>query len=249
MANNDDTLLREVEEELRRERMEQLWNRYGNIVLAAAAALVLMVGGYKFYEARQLAAANAAGSAFEKAAFLATEKKTEEARKAFEDLAKTAPGGYAALARLRLAGLALDTGDKAKAAAEYEALTSSSGTDPLLKSFAKLQATALKIGEADFTEVENRLNDLVGETSPWRANAREMLALAALKAGKTEVARKALEELLADRAVPGDIRERAQMMLSGIVAADLAKASQAGAAAPNAADVANPVAPPAAEKK
>ncbi len=94
-----------------------------------------------------------------------------------------------------------------------------------MKSFAKLQVGALKIGEADFTEVENRLNDLTGDSSPWRANARELIALAAYKAGKMDAARKPLEQILADPTSPSDVRERAQMLMAEIISADLAKTS------------------------
>ncbi len=114
MANTEDTLMREVQEELRRERMEQLWKQYGTYFLVAAIVLVIGVGAYQFNHSRQVAAARAAGAAFENADFLVEEKKVDEARKAFEDLVKTAPAGYAALARLRLAGLDVSAGEKTR---------------------------------------------------------------------------------------------------------------------------------------
>ena len=232
MAKNEDTLLREVEEELRRERMEQLWKQYGSYFVVMALAIIIGVGGYKFYQTRQIAAANTAGAAYEIASNLVQDGKRDDARKAFDELIKSGPSGYAALARLKLAGLEIAAGEKAKALAHYEALASSGNADALLRSFARLQAAALKVGEADFTEVENRLNDLAGESSPWRANARELIALAALKAGKTDTARKALENVMADRAAPADVRERAQILMSEIVAADLAKKAAAPEAKP-----------------
>lgn len=232
MANNEDTLIREVEEELRRERMEQLWKQYGSYFLVMALAIIIGVGGFKFYQTRQLAAANTAGAAYEAAANLIQDGKQDDARKALDELIKTGPSGYAALARLKLAGLELGAGEKAKALAQYEALAGAAGADGLLRSFARLQAAALKIGDADFTEVENRLNDLVGESSPWRANARELIALAALKAGKNDTARKALENVMADRTAPADVRERAQIMMGEIVASDLAKKAAAPEAKP-----------------
>ncbi|HRY06931.1 MAG TPA: tetratricopeptide repeat protein [Hyphomicrobiaceae bacterium] len=227
MANNEDTLMREVEEELRRERLEQLWKQYGTYLLLAAVILVIAVGGYQFNKSRQQAAANTAGAAFANAVYLVGEKKLDEARKVFEGLAENGPFGYAALARLKLAGLDVEAGDKAKAISQYEALARSSNADDLLKSFARIQIASLKIGEVDFTEVENRLNDLAGESNPWRANARELIGLAALKAGKLDAARKPLEQILADPTSPSDVRERAQMLMAEIISAELAKVSPA----------------------
>ncbi|MFV0367603.1 MAG: tetratricopeptide repeat protein [Hyphomicrobiaceae bacterium] len=236
MADTNDHLFREIEEEMRRERMENIWKKYGTYFFVLAAVIVLAVAGLQYYRYQQSAAANTAGAEFDRAAFLQQEKKPQEASKAFEEVAKTGPTGYATLARFRLAGLALENGDKPKALSQYEAISAMSDADPLFKSFAELQIAALKVGDADFTEVENRLNDLTSETSPWRSNARELVGLAALKAGKLDVARKSLEQVLADPLAPPQVRERAQIMMAEIIAADLVKNKQEPAANPSAPD-------------
>ena len=50
MAQQDDGLLREVEEELRRERLEKIWKQYGTYFIAAAGVIVLGVLGFKYWE-------------------------------------------------------------------------------------------------------------------------------------------------------------------------------------------------------
>ena len=40
MADNNDALFNEIEEELRRERYAKLWQQYGNFILAGAALIV-----------------------------------------------------------------------------------------------------------------------------------------------------------------------------------------------------------------
>src|SRR5262249_27520282 len=90
----------------------------------------------------------------------------------------------------------------------------------LIKDFARLQSVALKIDSADFTEVQNRLNDLIGDKNPWRFMARELLGVAAIRAGKLDEARNTLAPLSADPRAPGTIRERAGAMMSLVVAAE-----------------------------
>jgi hypothetical protein len=51
-------------------------------------------------------------------------------------------------------------------------------------------------------------------SNPWRHSARELLAMAASKAGENEKARELYQELLSDRDTPPPMRQRAQMMLS-----------------------------------
>jgi hypothetical protein len=234
MADKNDTLFREVHEELRRERLEKLWDRYGIYIVLAAALLVLGVAGYQYTQSRNLAAARAAGASYEEALRLAAEGKAEEAAKVFSSLVESGPQGYATLARLQLAGAAVEAGRAADAVAIYDALAREGGIDPLLKGYAQYQGAALRAGEADFTEMQNRLNDLTADTSPWRYSARELLGLAALKAGRTEEARKAFEQLLADQRTPPSILERARIAMTSVVAADLVKpaaGSETGAAA------------------
>ena len=43
-------IFREVDEEVRREKLQQLWERHGNLIVAAALLVVLAVGGWRGYE-------------------------------------------------------------------------------------------------------------------------------------------------------------------------------------------------------
>lgn len=230
MTDNHDTLIRQVEEELRREQLEKLWKQYAPYALAVAVAIVVGVGGWKFVEARRIAAAEEAGERYERALALADQGKASEAAAAFAEIAKSGAGGYAALAQLHTAGAALKAGNTAEALAAYEALAKNSG-DKLIADYAALQAAALRVGDADFTEIENRLTRLTDESGPWRASARELLGTAAYKAGKLDVARKAFEQVLADRGTPPGVSERVQVVLGRIVAAELAKTAGGAAAA------------------
>lgn len=222
MVDNNDSLYREVQEELRREQFAKLWKRYGNYILAGAASVVLLVGGYQYWQHQKIATAQTAGSRYEAAIALATSGKTEEANKALEDIAATGPRGYATLADMGLAAASLKAGKTAEAVVIFDRVAADAGADPLLASFAKLQAAALRLGEADFTEMENRLKPLTSDTSPWRYLAKEYLGTAALKAGKQDEARAILSPLLSDALLPSSAAERIRRLMDTIATAELA---------------------------
>jgi len=239
MANQDDGFLREVEEELRRERLEKIWKQYGTYILAAAALVVFGVLGYKYVESQRIAAAQKTGARYEDAMALAADGKEGSAAKEFEIIAAEGTGGYPALARLQAAGALLKDGKKVEALAAYEALANEAGADELLREYAALQAAAVRIGEADFTEMQNRLTPLMGDEQPWRYSARELLGLAAFKAGDAKQAREYLTPLLVDQKTPQSIADRAKIVLAEIAAAEIAtKASNEPPAAPPAATAA-----------
>ncbi len=246
MVDKNDALLREVDEELRREQMEKLWERYGVYLLAAAALIVATVGGYKFWQSRQLTLAETSGAQYEAALNLIKTGKTEDAQKALDAIAAGGHKGYGALAQLQLAGTNLKTGKPKQALTIFEGLATGGTNDTALKSFAALQAAALRLGEADFTEMQNRLNDLSSGTSAWRIPARELLGTAAFKAGNFQEARSNLASLLAEPGAPAGTLERVRVILSAIAAVELAKSPPATATPPAATTPAAPQPAPTA---
>jgi hypothetical protein len=244
MTDQRDSLAREIDEELRREQLLQLWEKCGTYIIAAAVLIIAGIGGYKFYDYRRTMAAEAAGARFTAAAREAAQDKKAEAQKALESVAATAPSGYAVLARLRLAAGDREAGKTEQAVAAFEAIAKERGLDPLLADYARLQAAMLRLDSANWTDMQNRLNDLVADGNAWRFSARELLGLAAQKAGKTEEARTQFQRLLGDRNTPPSIGERARIMLAMLTEAELTSAPAPALPAPA------PAAPvPAPEQK
>jgi hypothetical protein len=233
MTDQRDALSREVDEELRRERLMRLWERYGIHIIAVAVLIIAGIGGYKYLEFRRVAASQVAGARFTTAAHeAAQDKKGEAAVKTLQELAADGPTGYALLARLRLAAADRQAGQTDKAAAAFEAIAGQRSADQLLADYAQLQAATLRLDSLSFTELQNRLNDLAADGNPWRFSARELLGLAAHKAGRIEDARTQYQRLLSDRETPPSIGERARVMLAMITEAELAKAGGAAQPAP-----------------
>lgn len=224
MVDRNEAFVREVDEELRREQLQKLWQQYGIYIVGVAALILVGVGGYKWQESRRHAASEAAGARFEAAQRLAAEGKQDEAIQAFSAIAKDAPGGYPALANLQVANAQVKAGKTAEAVAIFESVAKAAA-DPLLRDFAALEAAMLRLDKADYAEMETRLTPLLGEKSAWRAMARETLALAVYKAGKKDEARKLFEQTLSDRTSPQSVAERAQVMLSLLTDADAAGAA------------------------
>ena len=140
MAQQDDGLLREVEEELRRERLEKIWKQYGTYIFAAAAAIVFGVLGFKYWESHRLTAAQESGARYEEAMLLVNDKKEGSAEKEFEKIAVDGAGGYRALAQLQLAGSQASRARRQRRVATYEALANDNSADAMLRDFARLQA-------------------------------------------------------------------------------------------------------------
>ena len=250
MADRDDSLIREVNEDLQRERLQKLWEQYNGVILAVATAIVLGVGGFKWLEHSRQTAAEATGGRYLAAVrdltpiSIANDKsgKAAEAEKALDAIARDR-GGFATLARLRKAGADATAGRSAEALTAYDALAKDRSIDPALADFARLQTAMLKLDTSDWTDMQNRLNDLTNDANVWRHSARELMGLSAMKAGQTEAARQNFEKLVSDRTTPPSVAERTRIMLSMIAEAELAKANPPPAAPAVQPSVAAPPAP------
>jgi len=249
MVDSNDIFVRELKQELERERLERIWQRYGVFIVAGVVVFLVGLAAFQLWRSYNLTAAQEAGAQYDAALEQALSGKLDESATAFGNIAETGPRGYAALAELQLAATHLEAGRKDEALAAYEKLANNSGADGLLRDFARLQAAALKLGTADFTEMQNRLTDLTQNGNAWRHSARELLGLAALNAGKTQEARELFDQILADREAPQGIQERARLRMEAIVADDLKiapqKAAQAAEEKPAAEGKANDVKPAA----
>lgn len=234
MVDKNDSLLREVEEELRRERMAKAWDKYGVYVVGLGLAMLAAVFGYQLWHGRQVSLANEGGALYENAVRLTGDGKTDDALKAFDTLAAGGHRGYAALATLQTAGADLKAGKLDEALVQFDKISKDATADPLLKSFATLQAASLRLGKADLPEMRNRLNDLSADGNPWRHYAREMLGLAAYKAGDTVAASKEFDRVLSDQGTPQGVLTRVRVLMGQIMADTLAKAQPANGATPEA---------------
>lgn len=211
--NQTDAFIKEVEEDLRREQIQKLWERYGTYVLVVAAAIVIGVYLYKSQEQQRMEQTALAGDVYSQASQLYELGKHDDAMKTFRLLAKESPPGYATLAQFRIIADAVQKGQFAAAVKEYDRLATEL-TDPILAGFARLQGALLRVDFTGFPEIENRLRSLTEPGAPWRHPAIELLAVSAYKAGRLATARREFEKLIVDRQTPAAIRDRAQTFLT-----------------------------------
>ena len=211
-------IFREVDEEVRQDQALALWTKYQNLIITVAVLIVAVAGGWKLWQAQQLKAAHAADEKLHAAMALSREGKPQEAEAAFAALAKDAPSGYAAIARLRAAG-ELTAKDRKGAVAAFDKIAADSSADPLFRDIARLRAGMIRVDDADMKEIEERLSPLAAAGQPFRASARELLGLAAIKFGDLDAAGRWFDQIVSDAEAPSGAKQRAEAFL-GLVRSD-----------------------------
>ena len=208
-----DPIFQEIDEEVRREKLKQIWDRYGNYIIAAALVFVLAVAGWRGYQWWQARLSASAGAEFEQAATLLEEGKYAEAEKAFAKIAKEAPSGYRMLARLREAA-AMAQHDPKAAVPLYDQLAGNSSLSSELRNLARLRAGTLLASSASYPELSKRLEPLTGPDGTFRHTAREILAFSAWRSGDMQAAKKWIDMIVNDVQTPLSTRSRIDMLMA-----------------------------------
>lgn len=206
---SDESLFREVDEEVRQEQFKKFWARYGNAIIGVAVLVVVGVAGMEGWKFWQLKQSEAAGDSFFAATELAAAGKAADAVKDFEAIDKT---GFADLGRLRAAAQLAAEGKADEAVKLYDALAADTKVDATLRDLSRIRAAAVLADGAAFADVESRLKDFTAADSPWRHMAREILAAAQFRLKDYVGADKQVQAILADPATPPQLRQRAQTM-------------------------------------
>ncbi len=216
-------LFREVEEDMRRERLARAWEKYGVYVLAVAVLIVVVTAGLQISAWWNEKRASETGERFVKALRLAEEGNAVDMMAAFEKIAQDAPRGYATLASLRRAAAAVEAGRKDDAIALYQAVANDAFADKTLRTFAELQLAALQIETVTAAQIVERLTPINAPGNAWRHSARELMGLAHMKAGNRADAEALFQDIAADPDAPADLRRRAQLMLALLVSPSTAR--------------------------
>lgn len=211
-------IFHEVDEEVRREQLKKLWERYQYLVIGAVVLILVGISAWRGYEWWEAKKAGETGAAFEAAISLSEAGKRTEAAEAFGKIAADGSSGYRAIARLREAAELAEQEPKAAIAA-YEKIAADRTVGPVLQDLAALRAGQLLVDSASYEELRQRLEPLAAPGRPFRHNARELLALSAWRSGDAVAAKRWSDMIMADAETPASLRGRVEMLVA-LIAAD-----------------------------
>jgi hypothetical protein len=206
-------IFNEVDEELRREKLKQLWERYGHYIVVLAVLIVLAIAGWRTYDWWMAKKAAESGAAYEAAVALVDQGKAQEAEAAFDTLEKEGASGYRTLARMREAA-ALAQRDRDAAVKMFDQLAADTSLSQVLRDLAAVRAGLLLVDSAPPAELQRRLEPLTVPGRAFRHTAREALALSAWRAGDLTAAKRWFDMITTDQETPAATRSRVEVLMA-----------------------------------
>jgi hypothetical protein len=206
-------LFREVEEDLRREHFNKLWQKYGVYLIGLALAIVLLAGGIAGWRAWTQSARVEASARFEELVAEAEKAETPEAAAAaFAEFASDTTNGYEVLARLHQADRHLAAGEADQARAAFEAVANDGAAPDILRGMATVKAGLMLVDTLSHDDMKARMASVMRDGSPWRPHALELLALSAMREGAWSDANANAAAIIANPLSPAGLRDRAHVI-------------------------------------
>jgi len=209
-------IFREVDEDLRRDNLEQLWKKYGRFLIALAVVAVLSVAGVQAWRAFDESRRQDLSDRFATALAMAETGDTAAALNSLAELADPGGGGYGGLAALQRARILSETGALDEAIAIWDRVAADSDLGPGFRSAATLLSVMNQIDQGDPATLRGRLEPLAADDAPFRGTARELMAVLALRTGDRAAARELYTKIADDREAPAGLRARATQMLAAL---------------------------------
>lgn len=216
---SNQAFIREVDDEVRRERMTRFWTRWGLVVIAVVVLALAAFGGWLYWQHRQTEAAGRQGEQLQAAFDQLGSGQAKQAQPALAELAGSSIDGYRALAKFTQADILLQNNDLRGAAARFAEVANDEGLTKPFRDLALIRQTAAEFDALRPQVVIQRMRPLAAPGSPWLGSAGEMMAVAHIRLGQNREAGALFGRVARDENTPPSLRQRAVQM-AGVLGVD-----------------------------
>jgi len=214
-----DTFVREVDENLRRDRIRDFFMQNGTWLVGGLILFLAACGGIiwfqQYREQRAEAHVEQLAQIYKDIGVGNTSKVPQQ----LDDLSNASSKGVRASALFTRAAFAIQQNDTKLAIATYKKIADDGSLPDAYRNAALIRQTALEFDELQPQQVIARLSPLTKAGDPWFGSAGEMTALALIKQGKSKEAGQLFAAIAKDKSVPNSIRNRA-IQISGSLGGD-----------------------------
>lgn len=209
-----ETFVREVDENLRRDRLRDLSKKYAGWIITGLVLFLAAAGGFIYWQNyRQQQSEKGVEQLAQIYADMA-QGKAPTAAQQLDGLSKDGHDAVRATALFSRAGVALSQGDQKLALAKYREIAGDSSLAQPFRDLALIRQTALEFDSLKPEQVIDRMAPLAKPGAPWFGSAGEMTAMAMMKQGKNAEAGRLFAAIARDTQVPDSIRARAVQIAS-----------------------------------
>jgi hypothetical protein len=205
----DEAFLREVDEELRREQVVDVWKNYGRWIIAAVIGGLAIFAGVLGWNYWTHSSAEAQSVKLQGIYDSLTAGKGAEAKAPLADLAATGGPGARSIAKLLQANQLVEAGKIKEGAAIFGDIANDGAVAQPVRDLALIRQTFVTFDTLAPQTIIDRMKPLATKDSAWLGSAGELVALAYLRLNKPTEARAMYKLIAESENVPDTLRQRA----------------------------------------
>ena len=218
-----ETFVREVDENLRRDRVQDFFKEKGGWIVAGVILFLAASGGFIWYQQHKVKLAEQHVEQLAQIYKDIGTGKTAKVTAQLDDLSKSSSKAVRATAMFTRAAFALQQNDQKLALATYKKLAEDGSLPDAYRNAALIRQTAMEFDKLQPQQVIARLEPLAKPGGPWFGSAGEMTALALIKQGKTKEAGQLFASIAKDKDAPSAVRNRS-VQIAGSLGVDASSA-------------------------
>ena len=212
--NKEDAFIQEVNEELKNEKIRNIWNNYGLYIIAFIVAVLTAAVSFETFKNWHDKKHQNISDVYAVAVALQGQGKYEDSLRILKDLEKKAGSSfYGQLSQLQRANILAEQEKEDEAAAVLQDFTVQKDINKSLHDVAVIKLASYKLDNSSYQDIEKLLKPLIDENGNWTAIAQEMLAMSAIYAKNFEQAKELYARAAENPNAPDELKSRAQDML------------------------------------
>ena len=214
-----DTFLREVDENLRRDELQDFARKHAGWLIGGLVLFLAAIGGWLYWQERQRSEAAEHSEILAQVYRDVGTNTLATVPQRLDTVAQEGGDVARASALFARAAVAIDQNDRKLAVSKYREIADDGGLPQPYRDLANLRATMLEFDTLKPEQVIARLQPLAKSGEPWFGSAGELTAMAYIKQGKKTEAGRLFAAVAADKQVPDSIRARA-VQIAGTLGVD-----------------------------
>ncbi|MDR3224075.1 MAG: tetratricopeptide repeat protein [Holosporales bacterium] len=219
--NKFDSFVDSIEEEIRNENWQKLWDKYGKIFSIAVIGGFFAIGVHNVWQRQDVSDREAISFSYTSVQGLIMSGNTEGAVTRLKELSNVSKKDYATMARIEYAALLRSKKNK-QAITEYKSIAGDKDANELLSDLAYIFYVNTCLDLMPIKDLMSSLDDFIATLKAkyvggsWDLFAKETLAFCYMKIGNAALAKEALESLAKTAGIPNPMLERTKSLLHSL---------------------------------
>lgn len=210
----EDAFIREIDEEIKNDRIKKLWDQYGLFIILFVIVAVSAAVSYETFKSWNEKRNQQYSNSYAYALNLQNQGRYAESLEVLEQMKKADNGVYSDVAEIQIANILVDQGKTDEAVKILEEVVNKKSFNKQMRDVAVIKLASYKLDTAPGEEIRALIAPYAESENSWTNIARELLAMLAVRDADFAQAKKLYNDIANSASATESLKARAKDMLA-----------------------------------